>query len=223
MPTLPRDIDVARHDAEHRLAGADDAGAVGADDGGALVLRIAPQVALDAHHVLRGNAVGDDADQPQARIGRFHQRIGRVRRRHEGEAGLGAGGVHRILHRVEYRAAEVCLPALARRDAAHHPRAVGDHLLGVKGRLVAGEALHNHRCRFIDQNAHCLATAAPRDAATALRAASARVSAVMMGRPHSRDDAPALLDIGAGEPHHQRHLQTLRPPAPRLAQPNRSD
>ena len=137
-------VDVARHDAEHGLAGADDAGAVRPDDRGALVLRIAAQIALDAHHVLRGYAVGDDAHQPQSRIGRLHQRIRRIGRRHEREARLGAGGPHRILHGVEHRPVEMRLAALARRHAAHHPGAVGDHFLGVKGRLVAGEALHDH-------------------------------------------------------------------------------
>src|SRR5258708_40197825 len=38
-----RDVDVARHDAEHRLAGADDTRAIGSDDGRALGFRITPQ------------------------------------------------------------------------------------------------------------------------------------------------------------------------------------
>src|SRR6266436_6461923 len=149
-----------------------------------LGLGVAPQVALDPHHVLRGNAVGDDADQPQARVGGFHQRIRRVRRRHKGQTGLGAGGLHRVFHRIEDRAVQMRLPTLARRDSAHDLGAVFDHFLGVESRLVTGEALQDYRRRCVDENAHL--TSPPRDAATTLCAASARVSAVMMGRPQSR-------------------------------------
>ena len=108
------------------------------------VFRIAAQIALDPHHVLRRNAVGDDAHQPQARIGRLHQRIGREGGRHEGEAGLGAGRPHRVLDGVEYRPVQMRLAAFARRHAADDLRAVGDHFPGMERRLVAGESLHDH-------------------------------------------------------------------------------
>src|SRR2546430_10830243 len=38
------------HDPQHRLAGADHAGAVGSDQAGPPLLGVPPQVALDAHH-----------------------------------------------------------------------------------------------------------------------------------------------------------------------------
>ena len=56
--------------------------------------------------------------------------------------GVGAGLPHRLLHRVEYGPFEVRRAALARRDAAHHLRAVGNRLLGVERAFLAGEALH---------------------------------------------------------------------------------
>ncbi len=44
--------------------------------------------------------------------------------------------------------------AFAGRHPSDHLGAVGDHLLGVEGTLVAGHALHEDRRGFIDQNAH---------------------------------------------------------------------
>ena len=55
------------------------------------------------------------------------------------------------------------LPALARRDAADHLRAVGDRLLGMKRALLAGEALANHFGVFVNQNTHCYILAQARD------------------------------------------------------------
>ena len=151
---IARQVDVAGHDAQHCLAGADDAGAVGADHGGAHFLAVAAQVALDAHHVLGRDAVGDDADELQAGVGRLHQRVGRERRRHEGQAGLGAGRLDGVLHGVEYRPVEVFHAALAGRHATDQVGAVGDHFLGVEGRLVAGVALDDDAGRFVDEDAH---------------------------------------------------------------------
>src|SRR5260370_16110402 len=73
------EVDVARHDTEHGLAGADNPRAVRADDGRAPLFRIAPQIALDAHHILRRNAVADNAYQLESCIGGFHPPIRRVR------------------------------------------------------------------------------------------------------------------------------------------------
>ena len=46
------------------------------------------------------------------------------------------------------------LAALPGRDAADHPRAVGDRLLGVEGALRAGEALADDLGVLVDQNGH---------------------------------------------------------------------
>src|SRR5487761_2291205 len=171
------------HDAQHGLAGADDARTVGAHHHGALVPGVAHQVALDPHHVLGGDAVGDDARAAQAGIGRFHQGVCRVGRGDEGEARLGTGGGHGFLDGVKDGALQMFLPALAGGDATHDVGAVMDHFPGVKSGLVAGKTLHDHARAFIDENAH--ESRPPRAAATAFSAASASVLALMMGRPLS--------------------------------------
>ena len=56
----------------------------------------------------------------------------------------------------------------------------------------------------VDEDGH---QAASFTALTIFSAASARLSAAMIGRPDSRQDLLAELDIGAFEPHHQRHVQ----------------
>jgi hypothetical protein len=133
-----------RHDAHHRLAGADGAGAVGPGQGHALFPLVAAHVALDAHHVLRRDAVGDADAKANTGIGGFHDRVRCKRRRHEHDAGLGAGLAHRVLDGVEHRPLEVTLATLARRHAADHVGAVIDHFLRMKGADAAGEALHDN-------------------------------------------------------------------------------
>ncbi len=51
---------------------------------------------LDLHHVEDGNAFGDGDDDADARVGRFHDRIGRERRRDEDHRRIGAGCLHRL-------------------------------------------------------------------------------------------------------------------------------
>src|SRR5690606_20706694 len=46
--------------------------------------------------------------------------------------------------------------ALARGHAADDLGAVVEHLLGVEGALLAGEALHDHLGVLVDQNAHVI-------------------------------------------------------------------
>src|SRR5439155_11328458 len=52
-------IDVTRHDAEQRFAGADDAGAIRPDELHAVFPGVAPHIALHPDHVLGRDAVGD--------------------------------------------------------------------------------------------------------------------------------------------------------------------
>jgi hypothetical protein len=66
----------------------------------------------------------------------------------------GAGGRHRFLDGVEHRQAEMGAPALAGRDAADDVGAVIQHLLGVEGALVAGDALDDDRGGLVDEDAH---------------------------------------------------------------------
>ena len=95
------------------------------------------------HHVERRNAFGDADDQVDLRVGRFHDRVGRERRRHKNHRGIGAGLVGRFAHRIENRPALVRRPALAGRHAADDLRAVSRAGLRVKCAFAAGEALHH--------------------------------------------------------------------------------
>src|SRR5690606_23351509 len=148
---LARLVDVARHDADLALARGDDAGAVGADQPAVVIVR---QRVLHAQHVQHRDALGDGDDHPDAGVGRFQDGVGRERRRHVDDGGVRAGLVHRVLHGVEHRQADVLLATLARRHAADDPGAVLDHLFGVEGALRPGEALDDDLGGFVDQHAH---------------------------------------------------------------------
>ena len=106
------------------------------------------------HHVERRNALGDADDQIDFRVGRFHDGVGRERRRHENHRGVGAGLVGRFLHGVEDRPALVRGAALARRDAADNLRAVSGAGFRMKRAFAAGQALHDDSRIFIDQDCH---------------------------------------------------------------------
>ena len=82
-------VDIARHDADLARPGRDDPGAVGADQPGRRVMRL--QVSDGADHVEHGDALGDRDDHLDAGVGRFHDRVGRERGRHEDHGGVGAG------------------------------------------------------------------------------------------------------------------------------------
>ena len=90
-----------------------------------------------------GNAFGDADRQRNPGVGRFHDRVGRKRRRHEDHRGVGAGLAHGVVHAVEDRPALVRRPALAGRHAADDLRAVRGRRLGVEGAFAAGQALHD--------------------------------------------------------------------------------
>ena len=81
--------------------------------------------------------------------------VGGKARRHIDDAGVGAGGLHGLLHRVEDRhGAKDPLAALAGGGTAYDVGAVVDHLLGVEIALAAGDALHEQPCVAVDKNAH---------------------------------------------------------------------
>src|SRR5579863_615425 len=188
-PTL---VDVAGHDPDHRFSGADDARAVGSDERRPLLARIAAEIALDAHHVLCGDPVGDGDREADPAVGRFHDRIARERARYENAARRGAGHPDGVLDRVEHGKPEVGGTALARCDATDDRGAVGDHLPGVERGFVAREPLEDDPGVLVDEDAHRAACADPApaltsspSAATALRAASASDSAGMMCSPLS--------------------------------------
>src|SRR5207245_1419090 len=178
-------VDVARHDPQHRLAGADHAGAVGSDQAGPPLLGVPPQIAFDPHHILGGNAVGDRHDEPDTCVRRLHDGIGAVRSGHQHQRGDGAGGRDRFLDGIEHRPLEVPGAALPRGHPAHHVRAVGDHLLRVERPLVPREPLDDDGGLLVEQDAHAEPAPPAGRAATTRSAASASVSAVMMGSPLS--------------------------------------
>jgi hypothetical protein len=186
---VARQVDVARHDAQKRLAGADGAGAVRPGQHHAAFAGVAHHVALDPDHVLRRDAVGDADAIADAAIGRFHDAVGGKGRRHEDQAGVAAGGGGSLFHGVEDRHAHDGFAALAGHHAGHHVGAVVQHFLGVELRHAAGDALHDDAAAAVQENAHhtalilvfCLRSFF--QAVTARSAASIRVLARMIGRP----------------------------------------
>ena len=145
-------VDIARHDADLAGAGRDDPRAVGADqpDTGMMCL----QKGDGAGHVEHGDPLGDGDDHLDAGIGRFHDRVGRERRRHEDHGGIGPGRGDRLGAGVKDRHSQRGRPAATRRDPADQVRAVSLALLRVKRAGFAGDALTDQTRVLVDQNAH---------------------------------------------------------------------
>src|SRR5262249_47541324 len=129
--------------------------------------------ALDLDHVGDRDALGDADDQRDLGLDRLADRIGRARRRHVDHARVGAGLGRGLGDRVEHRQVEMIPAALAGRPAAHHPGAVGDRRLRMKGAVLAGETLADDLGVLIDQDGH---QAAPLIALAIFCAASSRSS-----------------------------------------------
>ena len=87
-------------------------------------------------------------------VGRFHDRVGRIRRRHKDHGSIRRRSFHSFLHRVEDRPAFVRRASLARSHSADDLRSIFRTRLGVKRAFPPGQPLHNHPRRFIYQNAH---------------------------------------------------------------------
>src|SRR5579862_1351240 len=143
-------VNLAWHDAHFAFAGRDDARAIGADQSGSA----AAQRGGDAHHVQRGNALGDADDQRKLGVERFEDGVGGVGRRNENDRGIRVCLARGFGYGVEDRDLDMESPSLAGRYAGHDAGAIGDHLLGVERALAAGEALHNDACSFVNQDAH---------------------------------------------------------------------
>ena len=80
---------------------------------------IAAHIALDPHHVLGRDAVGDCYAVLNPGVGGLHDRIGGERRRHKNNAGLGVGLAHRVFNRIKYRPTKMGFAPLARRYTAN--------------------------------------------------------------------------------------------------------
>ena len=107
-----------------------------------------------ADHVECGNAFGDADDQFDAGIGRFHDGVGRKRRRNENDGRVGAGLAARFVDGVEDIDAFVFGAAFAGRDAADNLACRTSRPEGVKRSFFAGESLNQQPCVLVDQYAH---------------------------------------------------------------------
>ena len=142
----------ARHDANFGLAGGDDAGTIGADEGAITVV----DVRLHFDHVRHWNALSDGHDDLDAGVGRFHQGVGCKRRRHKHNAHVRAGFGDGLGDRVEHGTVEVRLPPFSRSYTTNHIGAIFNHLACVESAFASCEALHNDLGVAVDENAHVL-------------------------------------------------------------------
>ena len=90
------------------------AGAVGADQPDIRLMGL--EVGDGPDHVDDGDSFRDRDDDGDPGVGRFHDRIGRERRRHEDHGGVGAGLLDGLGAGVEDRDAERGRAPPARRD-----------------------------------------------------------------------------------------------------------
>jgi hypothetical protein len=174
---------VAGHDADLRLSRREQPRTVGAHQPHPFLI----EIGTDADHIQRGDAFGDADDERNSGIGRFEDSVGGETSRHVDDRRVGLGLRHRLGDGVKHRHPAVAgpLPTLAGRDTGHDMRAVRDHLLAVELTLASGDTLHEQPGVLVDQDCHwgppiypCGADS-PLAAATAFRAASASVVAVI--------------------------------------------
>ena len=148
------------------------------------------RVALPVHerhhlqHVDRRNAFGDADGQRNLGVGRFHDRVGRKRRRHEDHRRVRARLADGVVHAVEDRPAFVRRAALAGRHAADDLRAVRGGRLGVERAFAAGQPLDDQPRVFVEKDCHVTAPS-PAERDDLLRRLAHR-SAVVKFRPLSR-------------------------------------
>ena len=143
-------VNMARHDADLRLARRDDTGTIGTDQ--TRVVRL--QRLLHAHHVVHRNAFGDADDELDARVRRFEDGVGSTAGRHVDHGDVRARRLHGVMGGVEHRQPEMGLPTAARRDATDQLGAVVEATLAMERALVAREALADNPALLVQQNAH---------------------------------------------------------------------
>ena len=80
--------------------------------------------------------------------------VGGARRRNVNDGGVGAGFGAGLGDRVEHGQVEMGRAAFTGRNAADHFGAIGEALLGVEGRRLAGETLGDDFGVFVDQHGH---------------------------------------------------------------------
>src|SRR5712691_1395801 len=99
-PNMAGASDSLRDDADLRHAWGNQARTVGSEKAG---LRVTAKEILDPDHVLDRDAFGYANNQLKPAGDRFHDGVGRKRRRHEDARSVGFGGPHGIGDRVEDR------------------------------------------------------------------------------------------------------------------------
>ena len=150
QPDAAGAVDVAGHDPDLALAGADNARAVGAHEQRAAF----PEEGFHPHHIQNRDMLGDDHHEPDARLRRFTGRVRRQRRGHERHTDVGPGLADGLSHRIEHRHAERGLPAPPGGHAADHASPVADHPFRMELPFPTGDALHQHPAPVVYQDTH---------------------------------------------------------------------
>src|SRR5438105_3275437 len=178
-------VDVAGHDADLDLVRRDHARAIGTEEDRLAALHPAAR----AHHVHDWDAFGNADDEIEPRVDGFVDRGGGARRRHVDDRYRRAGPVLRFLHRAVDRYAFELLAGFFRihagDEALHAVRVLAAHArMELAG--LAGDALRDDFRVLVDEDAHRDALRyLPATAATIFCAASAMLSAEMIGSPDS--------------------------------------
>ena len=145
-------VDVAGHDTDLApRARIYHAGAVGSDEAD----RVGFDVAVQAHHVVDGDPLGDARDQRYSGVDRFSDGVRGERRGHEDQRDVGLGGVHRLAHRIENRHGVIeHLPTTARCHAGDELGAVLPAGPGVETALAPRDPLDQHPGLLVKKDAH---------------------------------------------------------------------
>src|ERR1019366_7925183 len=180
-------VDVAGHDADLDFVRCDDTGTVRSDQNALLVLLA--HAVLDFDHVTHRYAFGDADHQVQVGIDRLPDRRGCKRRRNVDHRGVGARFLLRLLDAGVDRNAFEILARLFRVYAGDEAvPAVGVIARHARVELagLAGDALRDDTGVLVDQDGHFVYFLyLPETAATIFCAASAMLSAEMIGKPES--------------------------------------
>src|SRR6056297_3212154 len=169
--------DVTRQDTDLRLARADQAGAVRADQTRATLL----DEGVGGHHVVHRKALGDAYDELDPGVDGLVDRVDGEGRRHEDAADVRAGLLDRVADGVEHGNAHMLLATLARRHATDQVASVLLHLPGVESAVAASDPLDDDPAALVGEDAHC----APPASSRAFCTASSMVTAGCSSLPSS--------------------------------------
>ena len=160
--------------------------------------------ALDRDHVQHRHAFGNADHQGDLGGDRFEDRIGRKRRRDIDHRGVSPCLLHRLGNGIKDRKIEMARSALARRNAADHLGPVG---MACSEWKVPCAPVKPWQMTFVflsTRNGHYFASFT---ALTIFSAASARLSAEMIGSPGLSHDFLAQFHVRALKANNQWHVQ----------------